>query len=278
VERLRERIIAMDAAPPELRVLHDKLVAPMGLRAGENVVFVPHRALHLAPLHAVADADGPLIRRHPVSYALSLSAIGDTMARAMESRGALLALGNPDLGDPQLDLPGAEEEVRAIAQMSGGNAFVRAEASASRFRSASAGAGIIHVAAHATVDEVDPLYSSLKLSAGDVEAREIYGMDLRAAGLVALSACSSGLGRVMGGDEFLGFKRSFFVAGARSLLVSLWPVADESTARLMRSFYRHRESKGAAEALRLAQLELLASPADATALFWSPFILVGDWR
>jgi CHAT domain-containing protein len=155
---------------------------------------------------------------------------------------------------------------------------VRTEASARRFRSGAAGAGLIHVAAHATVDEVDPLYSALNLSAGRIEAREIHDLDLGAARLVTLSACSSGMGRVSGGDEFWGFKRAFLAAGAKSLLVSLWPVADDSTSRLMQSFYRHRQSMGAAQALRAAQLEALGRREDDAPLHWAPFVLVGDWR
>lgn len=275
----RESITRLSAGADEAgRRLHAGLVAPLDLREGETVVFVPHKALHLAPLHALGDSRGPLVAAHPVAYALSLSSAGDTLASPSASSPGLLALGNPDLADPQLDLPAAEEEARAIAGLLGGNAFVRGEASARRFRSSASGAGLIHVAAHATVDEIDPLYSALKLSAGDVEAREIHDMDLRSARLVTLSACSSGLGKISGGDEFWGFKRAFLVAGAKSLLVSLWPVADESTSRLMQSFYRHRQSMGAAAALRAAQREALARKADDAPLLWAPFILVGDWR
>jgi len=258
--------------------LHARLVGPLGLRESETVVFVPHKALHLAPLHALDGGRGPLVATNPVAYALSLSAAADSLAAPLASTPGLLALGNPDLADPQLDLPAAEEEVKAIASIAGGDAFVRGEASARRFRASAAGSGLVHVAAHATVDEVDPLYSALKLSAGDVEAREIHDMDLRSARLVTLSACSSGLGKVSGGDEFWGFKRAFLVAGARSLLVSLWPVADESTSRLMQSFYRHRRSMGAAQALRAAQVEAIGRREDGAPLFWAPFILVGDWR
>jgi len=275
----RESITRFAATDDEgAKRLHAQLVAPLGLREGETVVFVPHKVLHLAPLHALAGAHGPLVGTNPVAYALSLSAVADSLSAPPASAPGLLALGNPDLADPQLDLPAAEEEVKAIASLAGGKAFVRGEASARRFRSSAAGAGLVHVAAHATVDEVDPLYSALKLAAGDVEAREIHDMDLRSARLVTLSACSSGLGKVSGGDEFWGFKRAFLVAGARSLLVSLWPVADESTSRLMRSFYRHRQTMGAAQALRTAQVEALGRREDGAPLFWAPFVLVGDWR
>lgn len=260
------------------RRLHARLVAPLGLREGETVVFVPHKALHLAPLHALGDGRGPLLATNPVAYALSLAAAAESLAAPPVSSPGLLALGNPDLADPRLDLPAAEEEAKAIAALAGGEAHVRRDASAPRFRASAAGTGVVHVAAHATVDEVDPLYSTLRLAAGDVEAREIHDMDLRSARLVTLSACSSGLGKVAGGDEFWGFKRAFLAAGAKSLLVSLWPVADESTSRLMQSFYRHRQSKGGAQALRAAQLEALARREDSAPVFWAPFVLVGDWR
>ena len=280
IGRLRAAIADLSAgAKTQAQALHRTLIAPLDLRGGETVVFVPHRALHLAPLHALADERGPVIAAHPVAYALSVSAAGESLGQPLASTAGLVALGNPDLGDPNMDLPAAEEEVRAIAKLSGGVApFVRKEASASRFRAAAPGAGIVHVAAHATVDDVDPLFSTLKLAAGDIEAGEIYDMDLGSARLVTLSACSSGLGRVAGGDEFFGFKRSFLVAGAKSLLVSLWPVADESTARLMEAFYRHRREKPAAEALQRAQVEMLARKDDAEPLYWAPFVLVGDWR
>ena len=80
------------------------------------------------------------------------------------------------------------------------------------------------------------------------------------------------------GTRIMGAVSAFLVAGARSLLVSLWPVADESTSRLMRSFYRHRQTMGAAQALRTAQVEALGRREDGAPLFWAPFVLVGDWR
>jgi CHAT domain-containing protein len=78
------------------------------------------------------------------------------------------------------------------------------------------------------------------------------------------------------GDELIGLVRGFFSAGASSLLVSLWKVDDESTARFMREFYeRLRVGKHPAAALRQAQcamLQLYPHP-----FFWSPFALFGRW-
>ena len=75
----------------------------------------------------------------------------------------------------------------------------------------------------------------------------------------------------------LGFTRSFFAAGARTLLVSLWPVEDVATARLMERFY-DRIGSGAGEAIRDAQLDLLRNPTTMHPFFWASFNLIGDPR
>jgi CHAT domain-containing protein len=90
-----------------------------------------------------------------------------------------------------------------------------------------------------------------------------------------LSACETGLGDLHGGDLF-GLSQAFLHAGAASLVVSLWPVPDEATRRLMIGFYRRLiagESKAAA--LRGAQLELMAEPAYRHPLHWAGFVLMG---
>ena len=81
-----------------------------------------------------------------------------------------------------------------------------------------------------------------------------------------------------GGDELWGFTRSFLAAGSRTLLVSLWPVEDETTSRLMARFYQRLREDGARTALRGAQLELLAEPRTRDPFFWAAFNMVGDWR
>jgi CHAT domain-containing protein len=141
----------------------------------------------------------------------------------------------------------------------------------------------VHLAAHATVDEVDPMYSAIRLARGgqprgELEARDILELNLSSAQLVTLSGCESGLGKVKGGDEFYGFKRAFLSAGARSLLISLWPVEDQATAALMTAFYRELPNRTKAEALRQAQLSVLKSAGRSDPLFWAPFILVGEWQ
>ena len=98
---------------------------------------------------------------------------------------------------------------------------------------------------------------------------------------MVLSACETGLGKQVSGEGMVGLSRAFFHAGASSLVVSLWNVAEASTPDLMVAFYRRLDTAGAAdkgEALRGAKLDLIADRRFAHPFYWSPFVLVGDPR
>ena len=83
----------------------------------------------------------------------------------------------------------------------------------------------------------------------------------------------------LGGEGLVGLTRAFQYAGARSVLASLWSVADESTADLMSRFYRHlKAGKTKDAALRAAQLDLIRSRRFFHPFHWAAFTLTGDWR
>jgi CHAT domain-containing protein/Tfp pilus assembly protein PilF len=94
---------------------------------------------------------------------------------------------------------------------------------------------------------------------GILTALEVAELDLSGVELAVLSACETGLGAVAGGEGLLGLQRAFQVAGAHSVIASLWKVDDERTRALMSRFYENLWRKGqpAAEALRGAQLSML---------------------
>ncbi len=79
---------------------------------------------------------------------------------------------------------------------------------------------------------------------GIVTAEEVAALDLRGTWLVTLSACESGGGEARAGEGVLGLRRGFALAGARNLLLTLWPVADRETAGLMLDFYAAAERTG----------------------------------
>lgn len=110
---------------------------------------------------------------------------------------------------------------------------------------------------------------------GFLTLSEIYGLKLNA-DLVTLSACETGLGLSFVGEGVIGLSRAFMNAGARAALVSLWEVADESTALLMEEFYRLlAQGVDKVEALKKAK-EYLRMKGYKNPYFWAPFILIGD--
>jgi len=140
----------------------------------------------------------------------------------------------------------------------------------------------LHFATHGFVNERQPQLSGLLLGEPDsslidnvLYASEVYNMNLNA-DLVVLSACETGLGKVVAGEGVIGLTRGFLYAGAKNLTVSLWQVSDLSTAKLMTDFFqRVAKGKNLSESLRKAKLKLLESENYASPYYWSPFILIG---
>lgn len=145
----------------------------------------------------------------------------------------------------------------------------------------------IHFASHGFIDESHPGRSGILLSPsqnsredGVLQMGEIMRLKMNA-DLVTLSACSTGLGKLVSGEGVLGLTRAFFYAGARNVTVSLWNVNDFATATLMKSFYGNLNrglSKSAA--LRQAKLSLLRGENNPWhhPYFWAPFVLVGEGK
>ena len=110
---------------------------------------------------------------------------------------------------------------------------------------------------------------------GLLTAEDVTGLDLLSTELVVLSACETGLGQVQIGEGVFGLRRAFVLAGAKTLVMSLWKVPDKQTQELMVDFYqRLMAGEGRAEALRQAQLALKAKYPEP--FYWGAFICQGD--
>ena len=119
---------------------------------------------------------------------------------------------------------------------------------------------------------------------GLLTADEVAHMDLRRAEWVVLSACGTGLGRTQSGEGVLGLQRAFSLAGARTVIMSLWSVEDEQARAFVDHVYRLHLSRrvGAADAVRAAQLAVVRNLRKhygaAPPALWAPFASTGDWR
>ena len=108
-----------------------------------------------------------------------------------------------------------------------------------------------------------------------VTALELAGLDLWGTQLVVLSACDTGRGDVRLGQGVYGLRRAFLVAGAETVVMSLWKVNDVKTESLMEAYYRNlRAGKGRATALGEAMRSLRMTQAHPH--YWAPFIAVGS--
>jgi len=113
---------------------------------------------------------------------------------------------------------------------------------------------------------------------GLLTALEASGLNLWGTKLVVLSACDTGVGEVRNGEGVYGLRRAFVLAGAESLVMSLWPASDYTTRKLMTEFYRNLKlGLGRGEALRSVQLDMLKRNPQLHPFYWANFIQSGEW-
>ena len=113
---------------------------------------------------------------------------------------------------------------------------------------------------------------------GILTALEASNLNLWGTKLVALSACDTGVGAIRNGEGVYGLRRAFFLAGAETLVISLWPVSDYTTRELMTSYYTGlHQGLGRGEALRQTKLAMLKRNHRGHPFYWASFIQAGEW-
>lgn len=260
----------LEATNHYLQALYDVLVAPLvsDIRT-PHITIVPHGLLHFLPFHAFFDGQNYLIDQFEISYAPSASVLRYCLEKPDVIGATPLILGVADELAPMV-----EEEVRALGRVFPEARNLSGEAATrSAFAAAAETASFVHVATHASFRQDNPMFSSFKLSDGYVTALDLFSMNCQT-NLVTLSSCKSGLSEVSGGDDLLGLMRGFLYAGARSLMLSLWSVSDESTVMLMTEFYKEWQN-GASKTTALQSAMRVVRASYPNPFFWAPFILVG---
>jgi len=201
-------------------------------------------------------------------------------------------------------LPGAAEEVKDIdstwRRWNRGESsalFTGAEATRARFLEEAPNSRVLHVATHAflldrSCGDGNPLLHSGLVFAGANQSREasiltaqqIASLDLSGVDWAVLSACNTGNGELHDGEGVLGLERAFHVAGARSIVMTLWPVGDRVTGRFMHELYVERFGKHATTAdavwnsARKLLLERRSAGTSTHPWYWAGFVGSGGWE
>ncbi|WP_019616510.1 CHAT domain-containing protein [Psychromonas ossibalaenae] len=245
----------------------------------EKLIIVPHGPLHYLPFNALYNGSDFLIDQYDISILPSASVMAFLNKRTTATQ-PLLVLGNPELGDAKLALPGAEQEAKAIAsQQPGATLLLGADATETQIKQHGALFKVLHFASHGIFNPQTPLSSGLLLAKdksndGILTVRELYELNLNA-DLVTLSACETGLGKIANGDDVVGFTRGFLYAGTNSIISSLWKVDDQATSQLMQHFYANLvNSSDKRLALKKAQLAVKADY-NRHPYYWAAFQLTG---
>jgi len=272
---------------PLKQSLYDVLIKPVEpYITGKRLVIVPHSVLHFLPFETLKDGQGRyLIESHPVSYAPSLNALRLCRTKNRGKATKLVAYGDT-LGDLQY----ARREVDAVSSLFEESVVLSGQQVTKASVSSTIAQGdIIHFACHGIFDPASPLDSALVMASPASRGVTLGNLNLltvsdimrfkASPSLVFLSACDTGRARVSGGDELIGLVRGFFVAGSPSLVTTLWPIDDESTAMLAFRFYENllKRNMDKAKALQEAKLYLMKQGFK-DPYYWAAFVLQGDWQ
>ena len=268
VQRFEEPLLR--ATQSHLESLYSELVAPLHrLFQGKHLIFVPHGPLHFLPFHALKNGDEYLCDTFTISYAPSATVFSLCQEKPASAAPDSLVLGIADERAPLI-----LDEVHSVnSLLPRSSLYLGEQATSSLLREKAPASGLLHIATHGVYRQDNPMFSGIRLGDGYLNLYDLYQMKLNAR-LVTLSGCATGMNFVAAGDELLGLQRGLFCAGATTLLLSLWDVHDESTARLMSYFYQHCiQNANMADALRHAMRELRQSKPHP--FYWAPFVLVG---
>jgi CHAT domain-containing protein len=294
------------------RAVDARVMSPIRAWLGDasRLIISPDGALNLVPFEAFVDDHGAyLLERYTTSYVTS----GRDLLRMQVPRGvptAPVILADPLFGEPPATVTTIREryfpplaatrtEARRIQTLfPDATLLTGARASKAMLQQVSA-PRILHIASHGFFFEdvsrepsagaSNPLLRSGLALAGANAARdgradgiltalEASGLDLWGTRLVTLSACDTGVGEIRNGEGVYGLRRAFFLAGAETLVMSLWAVSDYVARDAMVAYYTGlRAQLGRGDALRQAKLAMLRRSGRRHPYYWASFIQSGEW-
>lgn len=266
----------------ELHRIYEVLFPPIirdSLPSDSNrLTIVADGILEFVPFCALRTHDKKyLIEKYEITYwpsvtAWSIVTFGPRKYTSPENSSNALILGNPDAS-----LPDSEEEAQMVAALLNVSPLLQKEATLNAVLTAAKGICVLHLATHGILIEEMPEFSFLTLADQPLTVNLLYNLDAGIrADLVVLSACQTGLG-FSHPDSMISLANAFLIAGANTVVATLWRVLDDSTKLIIERFYnRLILGDDIAASLRKAQLEILGDWETRHPDHWAAFKVVGS--
>ena len=269
--------------------------------SGNKLIIIPDEEISFLPFDAfITNQPDPnqinyeglqyLIKQFSISYNYSSSLMMNKSGKKNQnhkiyafSPDYLNTTDNIDTGN--YFLTGTRKEIREIFKYFKGHEFIGNQATEHNFRSAMHYPAIFHLAMHNLSDTTNSSFSRLVFysQSDTIEDGFLYDYEISlcriSSPMVVLSACNTGTGMLYRGEGVMSITRAFILAGASSVIKTLWDVNDDASAKIVSTFYKNL-SYGIEkdEALRLAKLEYMknSSPGYSNPYYWAAFQVIGD--
>ena len=279
---------------PSLSLYYKLIIAPVAdlLAEESEIVIVPDRFLYSVPFAALLDESGVSLsdkfRIRMVPSLTTLRLIQNSPADYHSQTGALI-VGDPEVGfviykgllDKKPALPFARKEAEMIGRLIGAQPLIGEHATKDAVLQMISSVSLIHIAAHGNAERGEIALTPRRPTDGHPQEEnylltmsDVSKVQLRAK-LVVLSCCHSACGQIKS-EGVVGIARAFLGSRARSVLVALWALPDESTEIFMRCFYKHlARGDSASECLHQA-MKWMRNNGYPDVRDWAPFVLIGD--
>jgi CHAT domain-containing protein/tetratricopeptide (TPR) repeat protein len=286
------------------KMLYHNLIAPIknSINKETKLIIIPDERLAMIPFETlVSDSSGMsgdhyLIRDFGICYHFSATLWGKSDDAGKNDPGtgkkSVSFTGySPGFQSENKNLPFADEEILKVTQLLNDHGFravsvLHESATKEHFKKNTSAFEWIHLATHSEIDLENPERCGLLFTGNPGNKKEqpgndllylgeIYNLKLHA-GLVVMSACATGRGKIIRSEGAMALTRGFLYAGASNIVYSLWNVTDRHSRDFMVGFYQGLVSGlSYSAALRAEKLKMIADPATSLPTIWAPFVLLG---
>jgi CHAT domain-containing protein/Tfp pilus assembly protein PilF len=278
-----------------LYYMYQNLISPVEeLFTGKKLIVIPDEEIEWMAFEAFLkrlpeagkkdfDGLGYLISDYTFSYGPSSSLLFTSAKKPLGKLKLYSFLPSyNESGSEVKSLSGASAELETIHSRFPGHSFTGEDATKQNFFSVIKNKAFFHLAMHLMSDSSNSRYSYMLFDERN-ETGKLYNYEISLARIkspmVVLSSCNSGTGTMNSGEGLMSLARSFVLAGASSVVKTMWNVNDESSSEIISEFYNHlSKGKKKDDALRLSKLEYLkkATPAFKHPYYWAAYEVLGD--